>query len=154
MPSGHQNGIMSEPITRPNPYKTSPAGVATLNALNAYVNGVALEKPLVEIARLRASQLNRCAYCIGLHTDGALKAGVAADKLILLPAWQLADAFTDREKAVLAWTEAVSLVADTQVSDELYASVSEHLSESELVDLSYALVEINAWNRLQVAFRL
>lgn len=139
---------------RPNPYKTSAAGLQALNTLDAHANGVQLEASLVELARLRASQINGCVYCIGLHSGQALEAGVPLEKLQLLPAWRLAEAFSERERATLAWAEALTLVADQRVPDELYEEVSRHLSERELVDLAYVLVAINAWNRMQVAFRL
>lgn len=139
---------------RPNPYKTSPAGLEALNVLDAHASAVELEASLVELARLRASQINGCVYCIGLHSAGAQEAGVPLEKLQLLSAWRLADVYSDRERAALAWTEAVTLIADRRAPDEAYQEARLHLSERELVDLAYVLVAINAWNRMQVAFRL
>lgn len=140
-------------MPRPNPYKTSPTGYEAINVLDSHANGVALEASLVELARLRASQLNGCAYCIGLHAKGAVEAGVPDEKVHLVAGWRLSDEFSERERAALAWAEAVTLVAEDKVPDAVYAEVSRHLSESEIVDLAYVLVAINAWNRLQVAFR-
>lgn len=139
---------------RPNPYKTSPAGLNAMNTLDDHAGSVSVEPSLVELARLRASQINGCVYCVGLHSKGAREAGVAAEAIEQVAVWRLSESFSDRERAALAWAEAITLVAQDKVPDALFSEVREHLTDEELVNLAYVVVTINAWNRLQVAFRL
>jgi len=122
--------------------------------LQGYVNASSLEKPLLELVKIRASQINACAFCLHMHTRDARKAGESQERLDLLAAWREAPLFTDRERAALAWTEAVTSVADTHVPDEVYDTARTAFSDQELVDLTMAVVAINGWNRLLVAFRV
>jgi AhpD family alkylhydroperoxidase len=124
-----------------------------MSALQAYVNGSGLEHSLIELVKLRASQINGCAYCIDLHTRDARAAGETEQRLYLLSAWREAPQYSARERAALEWTEAVTLVGEGHVPDEVYRSVREHFAEAELVNLTMAVIAINGWNRLAIAFR-
>jgi AhpD family alkylhydroperoxidase len=139
---------------------------ATLNLFNAapqitqaflaFSNQVAasgLEKPLLELVKIRASQINQCAYCIDMHTKDARLAGETEQRIYALSAWRDTPFFTERERAALEWTEALTLLSKTGVPDEVYDRVREQFSEDELVHLSLAIVAINGWNRLNIAFR-
>lgn len=139
---------------RLNAYKFAAAGYSALNALDAYGSNNSLEKPLLELVKLRASQINGCTYCIALHSGDGVEAGHSHEKLHLLSAWRLSKVFSERERAALAWAEALTLVSQGNVPDEVYAQARAQFSEEELVDLAYAIVAINAWNRMQVGFRM
>jgi AhpD family alkylhydroperoxidase len=112
-----------------------------------------LERPLFELVKIRASQMNGCAYCIDMHTKDARAAGETEQRIYALNAWRETPFFSDRERAALEWTEAVTRVADTHVPDEIYERVARHFKEAELVALTFAVVAINSWNRLAVSFR-
>jgi AhpD family alkylhydroperoxidase len=105
------------------------------------------------LVKTRASQLNRCAYCIDMHSKDARAAGETEQRLYALSAWRETPFYTDRERAALAWTDAVTLISDASVPDDLYEEARRQFSEKELVDLTLALVAINAWNRLGISFR-
>lgn len=124
-----------------------------MQGLEAYVRQSGLEKSLLELVRLRASQINGCAYCIDMHTKDARLAGETEQRLYLLSAWREAPFYTDRERAALAWTEAVTRISPESVDDALYKSVRRHFNEKELVDLTLAIIAINGWNRLAISFR-
>jgi AhpD family alkylhydroperoxidase len=134
-------------------YRTSPKSIQAMMALQSYVNGSGLEHSLQALVKLRASQINHCAYCIDMHTKDARAAGETEQRLYLLDAWREAPFYSARERAALEWTEALTLLTDDFVPDEVYESVRQHFSEEELVKLSMAIVAINGWNRLTVAFR-
>lgn len=112
-----------------------------------------LDKRLAELVKIRASQINGCAYCIDMHTKDARAAGETEQRIYALSAWRETPFFTDRERAALEWAEAVTLVSESHVPDELYARVSAIFTEDELVALTFAVVVINSWNRLSVSFR-
>lgn len=133
--------------------KVAGEGVAALGKLEAYVKRCGLEHSLLELVKMRASQLNRCGYCLDMHSKVARAAGETEQRLYLLSAWREAPFYTERERAALEWTEAITLVAENDVPDELFARVREHFGEKELVDLTLAITTINAWNRLAVGFR-
>ena len=133
--------------------KVAPDGYKAMSALQAYVTSCGLEASLLELVKIRASQINGCAFCIAMHTKDARKLGESDERMHLLNAWEEAPVFSPRERAALAWTEAVTLVTDGHVPDAVYEEAREHLSEKELVDLTYAVMAINAWNRLAIAFR-
>jgi AhpD family alkylhydroperoxidase len=137
------------------PYtKLAPDGYAALTALGHYINTeTALEPVLLEMVYLRASQLNECGFCIGMHTAELRKHNEPQSRIDAVAEWRNSDAFTPRERAALAWTEAITNLQESHASDEQYAAVSEHFQEKELVDLTFAIANINAWNRLGVAFR-
>jgi len=112
-----------------------------------------IEAPLFELVKIRASQLNGCAYCIDMHTKDARARGETEQRLYALPAWRATPFYADRERAALAWTEAVTLISHGSVPDTLYEDARQHFSERELVDLTLALVAISGWNRLSISFR-
>jgi AhpD family alkylhydroperoxidase len=134
--------------------KVSPEGYRAFGGVYATLQKTALPKQLVDLVYLRISQINGCAFCIDMHSRDLLGAGLAVDKLVLLPAWREAGAlFSVRERAALAWAETVTLVAQTGVPDADYAAAAAEFSEQELADLTYAIGLMNAFNRLGVAFR-
>jgi AhpD family alkylhydroperoxidase len=133
-------------------YLASGPGKAML-ALQHQVETSGLEHSLLELVKIRASQINGCAYCIDMHTKDARAAGETEQRIYALSAWRETPFFTDRERAALTWTESVTRVADTHVPDDVHDRVRQVLSESDLVSLTWAVVAINAWNRLAVAFR-
>jgi AhpD family alkylhydroperoxidase len=133
--------------------KTAPDGYKAMSALESYVRQCGLEHSLLELVKTRASQINGCAFCLDMHTKDARAAGETEQRLYTLSAWRETPFFSDRERAALAWTEAVTRVADTHVPDDVFELVSKHFSEKELADLTLAIVTINGWNRLAIAFR-
>jgi AhpD family alkylhydroperoxidase len=137
---------------RLNVPKVVPAAYKAMLGLQAYVNDAKLEHSLVELVKIRASQINGCAFCLNMHAKDARKAGETEERLWLLAAWRESPVYSDRERAALAWTEAVTLVSKTHVPDAVYAEARRHFSEEELVDLTMAIIAINGWNRLSVAF--
>ena len=122
-------------------------------ALERAVRDLGLESSLVELVRLRASQINGCSYCIDMHTKDARAAGETEQRLYTVQVWREMPTFTDRERAALEWTETVTRVADTHVPDDVYERVRRHFSEAEIVNLTLAIIAINGWNRLAIAFR-
>ncbi len=128
------------------------AGKAMLG-LEPYVRDSGLEESLLELVKMRASQLNGCAYCLDMHSKDARAAGETEQRLYVLPAWREAPFYTPRERAALAWTEALTRISATDVGDALFAEVREHFAEKELVDLTMAVIAINGWNRLAIPFR-
>lgn len=133
--------------------KLAPDGLKAMQGLERYVRNSGLEQGLLELVKYRASQINGCAYCMDMHTKDARAHGESEQRLYTLSGWRETPFFTDRERAALAWTEAVTEISLTHVPDELYELVREHFSEKELVDLTLAIVAINGWNRLAVSFR-
>src|SRR5690242_14020816 len=122
-------------------------------ALEQYLAGCGLEHGLIHLTKMRASQINGCAYCIDMHSKDARALGETEQRLYELDAWRETPFYTDRERAALAWTEAVTLVSQTHVPDVVYEEVCKHFSEKEIVDLTFVLATINAWNRLAVSLR-
>jgi AhpD family alkylhydroperoxidase len=132
-------------------YLASGMGRAMLN-LSGEVEAV-LERPLFELVKIRASQINGCAYCIDMHTKDAPAAGETEQRIYALNAWRETPFFTDRERAALEWTEALTRVAETHVPDEIHERVAAQFVEAELVALTFAVVVINSWNRLAISLR-
>ena len=112
-----------------------------------------VERSLSDLVKIRASQINGCAYCIDMHTKDARLAGETEQRIYALNAWRETPLFTARERAALEWAEAVTLVAESHVPDDVHARAAEHFNEAELVALTFAVVVINGWNRLAVSFR-
>jgi AhpD family alkylhydroperoxidase len=131
----------------------APAGIDAMRGLEAYVRQCGLEPSLLKLVKLRASQINGCAYCIDMHTKDARARGESEQRLYALSAWEETPFFTDRERAALAWTEAVTRVAEGHVPDAVFDLARKHFQEKELVDLTLAVVAINGWNRLAIGFR-
>ncbi len=130
-----------------------PNARKTLLELEKYVGASGLEESLLDLVRLRASQINGCAYCLDMHTKDARARGETEQRLYALSAWWDTPFYTDRERAALAWTEAVTLVAEDHVPDAVFEQARQQFSEQELVSLTMAVVAINSWNRMNVAFR-
>jgi AhpD family alkylhydroperoxidase len=122
-------------------------------AINAYLNGSSLGNRLLHLVEMRASQINGCAQCLDMHSQDARAEGESEQRLYTLNAWRETPFFDERERAALEWTEAVTLVADTRVPDDVYERVQQQFNEQELIDLTLAITQINSWNRLNVAFR-
>ncbi len=125
-----------------------------MQGLEKYVRGSGLEAPLLELVRLRASQMNGCAYCIDLHTKDARAAGESEQRLYALSAWRETPFFTNRERAGLEWTESVTDVGGSHVPDGVYQRVRREFTDTEMVNLTMAIVAINGWNRIAVAMRM
>ena len=138
---------------RLNFYKASPDAMKAMAGLEQHLAKSGLEKTLVELVRLRASQINGCAYCIDLHSSDARKAGEDERRLATLSVWRETSFFSDRERAALEWTESVTRVSETHVPDEVWARVKPHFTPEEIVDLTLLVSSINAWNRFAIAFR-
>lgn len=141
-------------VSRINPYHQAKDLVAAFYLFDDRVNATTLDLKLVELVKIRASQLNGCISCLDTHIRRAReKAGESELRLALLDAWREATLYTDRERAALAWAEAVTLVADSHVPDDVYEEVRAHFTDDELVELTMIVTTINAWNRFGVAFR-
>ena len=121
--------------------------------LELYLKHSSVEAGLLHLIKYRVSQINGCAYCLDMHSKDLRAAGESEQRLYVLDAWREAPFYTDRERAALEWAEAVTLVADGHVPDEVYERVKAHFSEKELIDLTMAVVTINGWNRISIAFR-
>ncbi|SDW98972.1 MULTISPECIES: carboxymuconolactone decarboxylase family protein [unclassified Pseudomonas] len=134
-------------------YTASPDAFKAMLALENAVSKLGLEKSLLELVKLRSSQINGCAFCIDMHTADARKDGETERRLYAVTAWREAPFFTGRERAALAWTEALTRLSDTHAPDADYALLSEYFSPKEMVDLTLAINAINGWNRLAVGFR-
>ncbi len=133
--------------------KLAPEAMKAMQGLEKYMVKSGIERPLYELIKLRASQINGCAYCIDMHTKDARKAGETEQRLYALSAWRETPFYTARERAALAWTEELTLISETDVPDELYTEVSNDFSEREMVALTMAIITINGWNRLAISFR-
>jgi AhpD family alkylhydroperoxidase len=134
-------------------YQAAPDTIKAFIALETQIQSTGLDQSLIELVKTRASQINGCAYCINMHTQDARKQGETEQRLYLLNAWREAPVYTDRERAALAWTEAVTLISETHAPDDVYAEVRTHFSEAETVNLTMLIATINAWNRLAISFR-
>lgn len=133
--------------------KASPAGMKAMLGLEAHVRGCGLELSLLELVKMRVSQINRCAYCLDMHSKDARAAGETEQRLHVLAAWREAPFYSPRERAALAWAEAVTLVSENDLPDVLYDEVRAQFDEQALVNLTYAIITINSWNRLAIGFR-
>jgi len=138
---------------RLNYSEVAPKALKAMLELENYVHGSGLERPLYELVKTRASQINGCAYCLDMHTKDARNGGETEQRLYALSAWQETPFYSDRERAALAWTEALTLISEDEVSDALYEATCKHFNETEMVALTMAIVAINGWNRLAISFR-
>lgn len=134
-------------------YKASPDAAKAMLALEAAVKSLGLEPGLLELVKLRASQINGCAYCVDMHSRDARKYGESERRLYALTVWREAPFFTERERAALAWTEALTRISETRAPDADYEWLSSQFTERERVDLTLAINAINSWNRLAIGFR-
>ncbi len=139
--------------TRLNYAKAAPGAYRAMSQLEHYVRNCGLEASLIELVKIRASQINGCAFCIDMHTKDARAAGESEQRIYLLSAWRESPFYSERERAALEWAEAVTLIAGDHVPEEVYATVRPHFSDEELVNLTLAISTINAWNRFAISFR-
>jgi AhpD family alkylhydroperoxidase len=138
---------------RMNYAKAAPGAMKAMSGLDAYLAECDLEASLRELVKLRASQINGCAYCVDMHSLDARAQGETEQRLYALPVWQETPFFTERERAALLWTEKLTLLAVDHVPDEVFEQVRRHFSEAELANLTLVIATINAWNRFGVSFR-
>jgi AhpD family alkylhydroperoxidase len=139
---------------RLNYVHAAPDAVRAMNALEAQAEKTSLERPLLELVRMRVSQINGCAYCLDMHSKDARAGGESEQRLYVLDAWREAPFYSERERAALSWAEALTLIADGHAPDEVYEEARRVFSERELVELSLAVVAINSWNRFSIGFRV
>lgn len=137
-----------------NHFSLAPAAIKAMMTLETAIAASGLDNRLIGLIKLRASQINGCAYCIHMHVEHMRRAGETEMRLHLLSAWREAPVYTSRERAVLAWTEALTLLPQNGATDEDYAEIAAHFSPEEQVNLTLAIGAINTWNRLQVGFRI
>jgi AhpD family alkylhydroperoxidase len=140
--------------SRLDPFETAPEMMQALLDLEKKVRSSGLEESLIRLVKTRASLLNGCAFCVHMHTRDARAAGETEERLLLLSTWQESPLYSPRERAALAWTDALTLVAATRAPDTAYEELSAHFTEVERVKLSLLIVAINGWNRVAVGFRL
>lgn len=132
----------------------TPEVMKAMVAFNQAAENSGLERSLLHLVKIRASQINGCSYCVNMHCHEALADGETQDRLFLVSAWHDSPLFTDRERAAFAWTEAVTRISQAGVSDELFAEACRNFSEDELVKLNWVIGAINIWNRMSVAFHI
>ena len=139
---------------RLNPYKTAPKVYQAMLAQSEVANHSLIEKPLQELVKMRASEINGCAYCLDMHSKDARAAGESEQRLYMLAGWREASVYTEREKAALGWTEAVTSLGNGGVPDEVYQRALKQFTPEELVNLTLVVNVINSWNRINVAFQV
>ena len=139
---------------RLDPYEAAPATIKAVSALEDFVQKSGLDPRLMELLKLRASQLNGCAYCVDMHGRGARAKGESDERLLQLTVWRESPLYTDAERAALAWTEALTLLPETHAPDEVFEELRRHFSEEDVVKLPTMIGMINLWNRVGVGFRL
>jgi AhpD family alkylhydroperoxidase len=145
--------MQEQAITRADFYTASKDALQAMLNLEKSVTNTGLEAGLRHLIKLRASQINGCAFCVDMHTSDARKAGESERRLYAVSVWREAPFFTERERAALAWTESVTNVSSTHVPDADYATVAKHFDAQEIANLTLAIVAINGWNRFAIAFR-
>lgn len=138
---------------RLNAYETAPEAMKALRQVEAYIHNSGLDKRLIELVKMRASQINGCAYCLDMHSKDLRRQGETEQRIYLLNAWHESPLYTPRERAALGWTDALTRVADTHAPDADWAEARRHFSDKELVDLTTLIGMINLWNRLAIGFR-
>ena len=138
---------------RLNPFSAAPAPMKSWLEFSQRVLQNGLEESLMELVKIRASQINGCAFCLDMHTAEARKRGETEQRLYLLDAWRDSPLYSERERAALAWTEALTLLPETRAPDDVYGALKAQFSEEEQVTLTLLIVAINGWNRIQVGFR-
>ena len=138
---------------RLNFYSASPEGTKAMLAFEGYVKNCGLEDSLIELVKMRASQINGCAFCVDMHAADARKGGETERRLYALSAWHETPFYTPRERAALAWTEAVTLISTSHAPDDVHAALDAQFTQKEQMDLTLAISMINCWNRLAIAFR-
>ena len=144
---------MQARIEYPEFHALLPAAGQAMRSLSVASKDAGLEPALIELVKIRASQINGCAFCLNMHFADARKQGERAERLDLLPAWREAPVYSARERAALAWTEALTLITEGHAPDEVYDEVKRNFSDKEMAALSWAIVNINAWNRIAISMR-
>jgi AhpD family alkylhydroperoxidase len=134
-------------------FKAAPGAYEAVRGVETYIQRCGLEQSLIELVKMRGSQINGCAFCLDMHSKDARRAGETEQRLYLLNAWRESPLYSDRERAALAWTEALTRIADTHAPDDVYDEVRAQFEEAELVNLTALIGLINLWNRLAIAFR-
>jgi AhpD family alkylhydroperoxidase len=134
-------------------YDAAPAAMKALQNVEAYLHQCGLDQRLIELVKMRASQINGCAYCLDMHSKELRRFGESEQRIYLLNAWQESPLYTPRERAALAWTEAVTLIAQTHAPDAAYTEVRRQFDDKELIDLTILIGMINLWNRLAISLR-
>ncbi|CEG07336.1 alkylhydroperoxidase AhpD family core domain protein [Afipia felis] len=137
-----------------DPYKLAPEAIKAMLALEAAIKGSTLEQSLIELVKMRASQINGCAFCLHMHSTDARKAGETEMRLYLLNAWRESSLYTPRERAALGWTDALTLIAQTGAPDADWDEVKAHFNEAEQVNLTLLIGAINSWNRFAIGLRM
>lgn len=135
------------------PLNAAPAAYEALSGVEAYIRSCGLDASLIHLVKMRASQINGCAYCLDMHSKDARRLGETEQRLHLLDAWHESPLYTERERAALAWTDALTLIADTHAPDNVFAEVRAQFNDKELMDLTTLIGMINLWNRLSIGFR-
>jgi AhpD family alkylhydroperoxidase len=138
---------------RPNAYDTAPEGMKALRAVEAYLHQTTLGEGLIDLVKMRASQINGCAYCLDMHSKALRRNGESEQRIYLLNAWRESPLYTPRERAALAWTEALTRVADTHAPPAIRDEVRQRFDDKELVDLTILIGMINLWNRLAIGLQ-
>ncbi len=131
----------------------SPKSLKGMLELEKFIHGSDMGKNLFELVKMRVSQINRCAYCLDMHSKDARRGGETEQRLYALSAWREAPFYSERERAALEWAEELTLISQSEVSDKLYEKMLDHFTEEELVTLTMAIIAINGWNRLGISFR-
>lgn len=139
---------------RLNAYNAAPDALKAMMTLETYVQNCGLEKSLIHLVKMRASQINHCAYCLDMHSREARKDGETEQRLYVLPAWRETKLFSDRERSALAWTESLTLISQTQAPDDVYEEAHAQFNDKELTNLTMLIGAINTWNRLAIGFRM
>lgn len=139
---------------RINPFKASPKGYEAMSVLGRFADNCGLERSLLELVKMRASQINGCAYCLDMHSKDARALGETEQRLYLLNAWRESPFYSARERSALEWTEAITLISEHGVPDDVYERASQEFTPEELANLTLAAVTINSWNRLSIAFQV
>lgn len=138
---------------RLNPYEAAPEGMNALRAVETYLHHSTLGPQLIELVKMRASQINGCAYCLDIHSKVLRRGGESERRIYLLNVWQESPLYSQRERAALAWTEALTRIAETHAPDEIYDEVRRQFDDKELVDLTILIGMINLWNRVAISLR-
>lgn len=138
---------------RVNAYQVAPAGMKALVAVETYLHGTTLGPQLIELVKMRASQINGCAYCLDSHSKELRKQGESEQRIYLLDAWHESPLYTPRERAALAWTDALTRISETHAPEHVYEGLREHFDDKEIVDLTTLIGMINLWNRLAISLR-
>jgi AhpD family alkylhydroperoxidase len=154
MNRGQQTEQFAMTHARINGLDVAPDGYRALTNVEAYLRGCGLEKSLLELVKMRASQINRCAFCLDMHSKAALHAGETARRLLLLDGWRESSLYSPRERAALGWTECLTRVATDGAPDAAFEALRPHFSEAEIANLTTAIGMINLWNRLMIGFAI